>query len=275
MATALLNINVGDKYGKFTVIKEADRKIQPSGLSVRQVLCKCECGNERIVLLLHLTRNRVGCICRKHYKHAESKTPIYKLWRSMLWRCDPRQHQHSVYFDRGITVCQEWIDSYWVFKNWCAENGYKKGLQIDRKNNDLGYSPDNCRFVTSKQNCNNRRITRMVTYQGQQIPFMQLMDDLGLMDNHSTIRTRLNRGWTIEQAVNTLPWAAHFKRARTEQYKKQVKEFFSKKVVNDATGQVYPSIKEAAKSIGLSAAGLTYQLTKSKNNYTGLKLLNP
>ncbi len=80
---------------------------------------------------------------------------LYCCWQQLHIRCRPDSARYKKrYFDRGITVCLEW--AYWpTFARWALENGYKKGLEIDRQDNDLGYGPDNCRFVTHDvQNAN-------------------------------------------------------------------------------------------------------------------------
>ncbi len=83
--------------------------------------------------------------------------PEYKIWAGIIRRChQPKSNKYSTYGARGISVCDQWRESYTEFKNWANQNGFSKGLQIDRINNSLGYSPENCRFVTPKQNCLNR-----------------------------------------------------------------------------------------------------------------------
>lgn len=74
----------------------------------------------------------------------------------MLSRCyRPNHHNFKYYGGRGIKVCQEWIDSPQSFIDWAFTNGWEPGLEIDRINNDKGYSPDNCRFVSHWENVRN------------------------------------------------------------------------------------------------------------------------
>lgn len=100
-------------------------------------------------------------------------------------------------------MCEEWYNSYSAFKIWCIQNGYKDGLTIDRINNDKGYEPSNCRLVTPMENCNNRRNTFMVNYNGNEKPFTELLRELGLLKHQYAIRTRMKRGWTAQDAINT------------------------------------------------------------------------
>ena len=96
-----------------------------------------------------------SCSLGKEYRLRE---PWRHLWNSMLYRCNNSIHpQYKDYGGRGINVCKEWASSYSIFKHWCINNGYKRGLELDRRENDFGYSPENCRFVTTKVNANNKK----------------------------------------------------------------------------------------------------------------------
>ena len=76
---------------------------------------------------------------------------------AMKSRCyNPKHHSFPRYGGRGITICKEWLDNPESFYKWAKEHGHKKGLQLDRIDNNLGYSPENCRFVTQSQNQRNR-----------------------------------------------------------------------------------------------------------------------
>ena len=91
---------------------------------------------------------------------------LYGVWCSMKSRCEnPNRGKFKDYGSRGIEVCKEWHDS-WEFVKWALANGYHKGLQLDRINNDLGYSPYNCRWVTPKQNSRNRRSNKFLMVNG-------------------------------------------------------------------------------------------------------------
>ena len=93
------------------------------------------------------------------YKHGYYKHPLYaNVYFNMKRRCyDSKTWNYKNYGGRGIRVCNKWNNDVVKFIEWALINGYGKGLQIDRINNDGDYSPDNCRFVTPKENSNNRR----------------------------------------------------------------------------------------------------------------------
>ncbi len=101
-------------------------------------------------------------ISAKNTKHNLGRTKIYKIWHSMVSRCHNKNSQSfKNYGDRGIFVCDEWRNNIILFHSWCIDNGYKVGLQLDRIDNDKGYSQDNCRFVTARENMRNNRQTKL------------------------------------------------------------------------------------------------------------------
>lgn len=94
----------------------------------------------------------------KREMHGLRKHPLYDVWHDMKARCYNKNNKaHYCYGGRGIEVCPEWLNSFKSFYDWAMDNEYKKGLEVDRRDNDLGYSPENCRFVTRKCNLRNTR----------------------------------------------------------------------------------------------------------------------
>jgi hypothetical protein len=90
--------------------------------------------------------------------HFRNQHPVYTMWQSMKGRCrNPNNRNWRWYGARGITVCPEWQNDMIGFGNWALENGWQKGLQIDRIDNNGNYEPDNCHFVTREENLRNRR----------------------------------------------------------------------------------------------------------------------
>ena len=189
------------KFGQLTVIGDADKKTLPSGQKIRMIECECSCGKKTNVALVHLIRFRTkSCGCLFKTKKGQSNTLLHRRWKAMHERC---MSARAAYGLRHISVCSEWHD-FFVFKKWALQNGYQDNLQIDRIDTNKGYSPENCRFVTPKQNCNNRRITMMVDYNGAKHPFTQLLADLSIpAQHHGTIRGRILRGWPSQKAFDT------------------------------------------------------------------------
>lgn len=85
---------------------------------------------------------------------------VYNVWVGMRHRClNSTNINYHNYGGRGISICDEWLNSFVKFELWCFFNGYEKGLQIDRVNNNGNYEPSNCRFTTRDVNCSNTRIS--------------------------------------------------------------------------------------------------------------------
>ncbi len=105
----------------------------------------------------------------KGWKHGAwlRNKKLYNLWITMIHRCeDAKREKYKDYGGRGITVCEEWHDAS-AFMDWAFANGYEEGLQIDRIDVDGNYEPNNCRWVTPKENSRNRRNTVFLTVDGK------------------------------------------------------------------------------------------------------------
>ena len=136
---------------------------------------------------------------KPHKKHGESLTRLYKIWSSMKYRCKrKRGKDYYRYTLRGITVCEEW-QAYENFRNWSLANGYADDLTIDRIDNDKGYSPDNCRWATHKQQGLNKRTTKYITIGNETLTAVEWSERTGIA--YATILWRLKKGWTPYDAV--------------------------------------------------------------------------
>lgn len=141
--------------------------------------------------------------------HGETNTDLYRIWRHMRDRCEkPNTQRYERYGGRGISVCDEWSE-YKPFAKWARENGYTKGLSIDRINNDDGYYPGNCRWATFKEQNNNRSGCRYITLDGETHTIAEWSDITGM--RHSTITQRLNQGWSDEDVL-TRPLRPHVRK---------------------------------------------------------------
>lgn len=128
-------------------------------------LCKCICGNTKEILqgaLRSGVTKSCGCLKiellnERKIKHGDTGKSLHNVWIAMRQRCsNPNNAAYSLYGGRGIQVCPEWND-YTLFKEWALNNAYEEGLYLDKINNDLGYFPENCRWVTSQTNSRNIR----------------------------------------------------------------------------------------------------------------------
>jgi hypothetical protein len=126
-------------------------------------------------------------------------TPEFQSWTSMRKRCfDKNDAAYAHYGARGITVCDKWRDDFSAF---FRDMGHRPdGTSLDRFPDGAGdYEPGNCRWATRKEQANNTSSNRRMTYRGEQLTIAEIADVSGV--NPSTLRTRLNRGWTLEDAV--------------------------------------------------------------------------
>lgn len=118
----------------------------------------------------------------------------------MLSRCrNPKIRSYKDYGSRGIKVCEEWLEFENSYK-WALSSGYKENLTIDRIDVDKDYSPENCRWATTKQQARNRRTSVFITYKGETKVLKDWAIEYGI--NSCTLTGRLERGWSIEDALN-------------------------------------------------------------------------
>lgn len=158
----------GERFGKLVAVGYAETHVV--GKKTVQTIweCKCDCGNTCYVSQGNLNRGvtkSCGCIRSKSDGDASriKKTRLYAIWSGIRSRTGVKrganEHTKRIYSNRGISMCDEWRNSYKAFKEWSVNNGYEDNLEIDRIDTNLGYTPDNCRWVTSCDNSNNRRNT--------------------------------------------------------------------------------------------------------------------
>ena len=131
-------------------------------------------------------------------------------------------------------MCEEWRDDYFSFREWAVNNGYKQGLTIDRINNNEGYSPQNCRWATYKEQNRNKRSNRNITFNGETKCLREWSETVGL--SVPTFSRRLHDGWSVETALTT---PLHQKRLSTDDLDSMIKSMCVR-------------IKEKVKAKGLS-----------------------
>jgi len=202
----------GDKVGLFTFVEDAGYRIDPKwGKKRRMVKVKCSCGKEIVTTLSPIKRGVIkscGCytIKRTHEantKHGLCKHPLYGQWQDIKNRCNnPNIKGYEYYGGRGISVCEEWTNSFLPFYNWAMENGWEWGLSINRRNSNGNYEPSNCRLATSSQQARNTRRNVIVEYKDKKFCITDLCIELNL--NYPCIRHRItDLGWSVERAVTT------------------------------------------------------------------------
>lgn len=181
----------GKRFSRLVVVEFVGRQGDK-----RQWRCICDCGNIVYATTTDLrSKHTTSCGCARlerisvlNRSHGQSKSQIYEAYRSMMSRCGNSGNKDYAYYGaRGITVCSEWG----TFEGFFADMGYPPtGCELDRIDNDKGYSKDNCRWTTHTKNCRNRRSNRLLTYRGETRPLSEWAERLRI--NYATLATRLN-----------------------------------------------------------------------------------
>lgn len=195
----------GHKYGRLTVLYE-DLEYLGRG---RKWVCKCDCGTIKSYFMSNLRSKRntpktCGCIFHdgtlKKGTHNMRNSRLYCIWRSMKQRClVTTSTAYHNYGGRGISICQEWIDNFKSFRDWAYSSGYSDNLTIDRINNDGDYCPENCRWISKKAQCSNKRTNVFFEYNGEIHTLTEWSEITGL--NRHTIAYRINHNWPKDKIL--------------------------------------------------------------------------
>lgn len=146
-------------------------------------------------------KSRFG-ITNGMYKHGKSNTRLHKIWDGIKYRCyNPNAPRYEDWGGRGITMCDEWRDSFIAFYEWSIANGYNDTLSIDRINNDLGYCPENCRWATHKEQVKNRRCCINIEHNGIVKSLEEWSEESGI--KYATLYHRYRLGWNSEDILMT------------------------------------------------------------------------
>ena len=128
--------------------------------------------------------------------HNDTKTRLFKIWSGMKERCYRTNHKHyKNYGGRGIEICTEWKDDYLTFKQWALCNGYKEKLTLDRINVNGNYEPQNCRWITVKEQMNNKRNNHIIKIEGEMLTISQISEKYKIPK--STVRWRNNNNRNV------------------------------------------------------------------------------
>ena len=190
----------GKKYNMLTVVK----RIENAG-GMPRWLCKCDCGNFTKVRGSNLKSGVVkSCGCLLHrptHTHNMSHTPLYRVWNGMKQRCNnPNTPSYKNYGGRGITVCDEWNNSFDAFYEW-ASKGYAENLTLERIDNEIGYCPENCRWIPKSEQAKNRRSVLKLQHNGETHSLAEWSKLLNV--DYKLVHNRICKlGWTFEKAIS-------------------------------------------------------------------------
>jgi len=205
--SAKANDYTGKRFGRLVCVERLPSRVQPSGQKKSMWKVLCDCGNTAEIRGADLASgNTTSCGCfakesagKSNKTHGLSKIhPLFYLWCDMRSRCNsPKDPAYSRYGGRGITVCERWSS----FENFIADMGDRPaGYQLERVNNDLGYSPDNCTWATREAQCRNRRSNIKVTINGETLCLLDWCKKVSLP--YARVRARIKKlNWSPERAL--------------------------------------------------------------------------
>lgn len=195
---------INRRYGRLTAVKQVENDKH----NHRQWLCRCECGNEIVVLQNSLTSGRTrscGCYYKETRRtsartHGQSKTRLFHIWAEMLERCkNTNRHDYKYYGGKGVTVCEEW-KVFEVFAKWAHESGYAENLSIDRIDSNGDYTPANCRWADWVTQMNNTNRNHFITANGETHTVAEWSRITGI--SLSTLNYRISGGWKPEDIIS-------------------------------------------------------------------------
>lgn len=174
----------GLKFGKLTVIADTGERKHNKVVW----LCKCDCGNTREVIGSHLTTMHTyeceECAKLSHQDNANKRSvanSLHNTYYHMKARCEnPKCEAYPYYGGRGISICKEWSKSKEAFENWARNSGYTFGLTIERIDVNGNYCPENCKWVSHREQTYNKRNTVYIHYRGKKVALARVCYDLNL-----------------------------------------------------------------------------------------------
>lgn len=211
-----LNIEVGQKFGRLTVVQELPNRL--IGITerrkIRCFLCQCDCGKTHEINISGLANKGTkscGCLLGLAHTHGESRAgkKEYKTWHYINERCHNTKHKsYKNYGGRGITVCDRWRHSYETFLSDMGRAPSSKHT-MDRIDSNKSYEPSNCRWATMKEQQNNRRNNLNIGHNGEVLTMAQWAERLN--ENYQTLRGWLNykKGRTIADFISRRRYKRH------------------------------------------------------------------
>lgn len=187
---------IGKVINGFLILDSESRK---TGTWFKVKCTKCghiQYKSFNFVKITNVQCDKCNVLRKKRNANGHYGEPIYNRYIEIIRRTE----QHEYYKNKNITMCEEWQNDFMKFYEWAINNGYRDDLTIDRIDNTKGYSPDNCRWATSKEQANNRTNNVVVEYNGKKLTLSQLAEKYNLPKY--IVYNRYKAKWDIEDIVN-------------------------------------------------------------------------
>lgn len=198
--------SVGETFNHLTIMSLHHIKRTPNGTIRYYMTCECDCGN-KCIKALHQVRNGhvKSCGCSRgenNRKLAYYHKTLSTVLASIKQRCyNVKAEKYKNYGMRGIKVCDEWLNNSDTFIKWALNNGYKKGLQIDRIDVNGNYEPSNCRWITNRENSWNRTNNNNIVYQGVTYCFSEFCYKFNIKNRPKAYHRFYNRGDSVDDLL--------------------------------------------------------------------------
>ena len=203
---------IGQKFNLLTIVNQYAKNHKVFAEVV------CDCGVMKTIVMGNIINSHVvscGCVRDKKLincvlKHGLRFHPLYSSWCSMKQRCYNKENKRfKDWGGHGVKMCDEWVNDFMPFYKWAINNGWEKGLQIDKDiiPNKLGipallYSPEMCSIVTNQENSRHKRNQLRIGYNEEMLTLKEISERIGI--KYSTLRSRYDRNQDIFPALKKI-----------------------------------------------------------------------
>ncbi len=208
------SLKIGDRCNRLLILDIYRVDNPKTGGYFTMAKCKCDCGNITEIRLTILKAGKiVSCGCymldrngKELIKHGCTPKRLYRIYYAMKSRCyNINTPSYRDYGAKNIKICDEWLENYLNFKDWALKNGYNSKLTLDRIDYHGNYTPENCRWTTTKIQANNKSSNKYITAFNETKTAQQWCEDPRCKISFYGLIYRINHNWSIEQAITTPP----------------------------------------------------------------------